>query len=351
LIHFSYFQVELVALEEQSMKIGIMGIGTYIPTSIMTSKEISNITSIPEQVIIEKFGVKQKPIPGPGDTTSYMGIEAARKAISQANIDPKEIDLVIWNGAQHKDYPCWLAGLSVADQLGATNAYSFDMEAMCGSMMAGIDTAKALMLTKKRVNTVLLVSGYRNGDFIDLSVPETRFMLDIGAGGSAVILRKNYDKNLVLESSFMRDGSFALDCVVPVFGSQKWPPTKEDLDNFHFIVEDGEGFKQKLSDKTLINFYAVVRQSLEDSGYSEKEIDYLAILHFKKSAHDAIMNELGLNENQTTYLDDYGHLGQNDQILSIELGIASGKIKPGSIIVLVGAGLGFVWASTVVKWG
>jgi 3-oxoacyl-[acyl-carrier-protein] synthase-3 len=333
------------------MNIGIMGIGTYIPESYMTAKEISNATTIPEEVIIEKFGVKQKPIPGPMDTTSFMGIQAAKKAIEQADIDPKEIDLVIWNGAQHKDYPCWLAGLSIAHEIGANNAYSFDMEAMCGSMMAAIDTAKALMLTKKRLKTVLLVSGYRNGDFIDLSVPETRFMLDIGAGGSAVVLRKGYDKNLVLESSFMGDGSFALDCVVPVFGSKKWPPKNEDLDRFHFVVDDADGFKQKLSDKTLLNFFAVVRESLEDSGYTDKQLDYLAILHFKKSAHDAILKELNLSDAQTTYLDDYGHLGQNDQILSIELGLKHGKIKPGSVIVLVGAGLGFVWASTVIRWG
>ncbi|HNU23057.1 MAG TPA: 3-oxoacyl-[acyl-carrier-protein] synthase III C-terminal domain-containing protein, partial [Mesotoga sp.] len=60
---------------------------------------------------------------------------------------------------------------------------------------------------------------------------------------------------------------------------------------------------------------------------------------------------LGLKENQSTYLDYYGHLGQNDQILSIELGLREGKIKDGDVIVMVGAGLGFVWAATTVKWG
>jgi 3-oxoacyl-[acyl-carrier-protein] synthase-3 len=83
------------------------------------------------------------------------------------------------------------------------------------------------------------------------------------------------------------------------------------------------------------NFYWVIRESLRKSGYSESDIDYLAILHFKRSAHFAVLEELGLKENQSTYLDYYGHLGQNDQILSIELGLREGKIKDGDVIVMV----------------
>jgi len=64
-----------------------------------------------------------------------------------------------------------------------------------------------------------------------------------------------------------------------------------------------------------------------------------------------VLEELGLREDQSTYLDEYGHLGQNDQLLSIKLGLDAGKIRDGSRIVMVGAGLGFVWASTVVRWG
>jgi len=99
------------------------------------------------------------------------------------------------------------------------------------------------------------------------------------------------------------------------------------------------------------NFYAVIHEAMRKSGFKEDEIDYLAILHFKRSAHLAALQELGLKEDQSTYLDEYGHLGQNDQLLSIKLGLESGKIRNGSRIAMVGAGLGFVWASTVMQWG
>ena len=308
------------------MHVGILGHATWIPSTTMTAADLAAATGIPENVIALKFGVKQKPVAGPGETTAFMGLAAARKALDSAGIEGGAVDLVIWCGAQHKDYPCWLAGLYVADQIGAKKAWSFDMEAMCGSMMAALDVAKSLMLTHAALDTVLLVSGYRNNDLIDLSVPETRFMLDIGAGGSAVVLKK-------------------------ALGSKAWPPAPEDVKRAHFVVPDEEAFKAKLGEVTMPNFYAVIRDAVKLSGWPENGIDYLSILHFKKSAHDAVLAELGLKPEQSTYLDDYGHLGQNDQVLSLEQGLTAGKVKDGSRIVFVGAGLGFVWAATAIQWG
>ncbi len=334
------------------MHVGIVGIGSYIPRQRISAAELSAATGVPEDVIALKFGVKSKPVAGPEDTTAAMGVKAARAALKQAGIEGKDLDLVLWCGAQHKDYQCWLAGLYVANELGAQGAWSFDMEAMCGSMMAALDVAKALMLTREDLNTVLLVSGYRNNDLIDLAEPSTRFMMDIGSGGSALVLRKNAGKNAVLGSAFRGDGSLSVDCVVPTLGTKAWPPLPGDEAKAHFMVADEAAFKAKLGERTLPNFYAVIDQSLKLSGgLARRDIGYLAILHFKRSAHDAILAELGLDEKQTVYLDEYGHLGQNDQLLSIELGLSQGKIKEGDVIVLVGAGLGFVWASSVVRWG
>ncbi len=336
---------------QDQVNIGIKGIGTYLPDTYMTAKEISKKTDIPENIIAEKFGVNKKPIPGPDDTPSTMGKIAALRALEQAEVDPRDVQLVIWNGAQHKDYPCWLAGLKVCHEIGAVNAWSFDMEAMCGSMMAAFDIAKSMMITKPEIKNVLLVSGYRNIDLISLEVPETYFMLDIGAGGAAVLLQREYNRNVILGTAFKGDGSFSEECVVPVMGARNWPPQKQDAEKMHFIVRDQEEFKRKLGERTMPNFYWVIRESLKRSGRAEKDIGYLAILHFKRSAHMAVLEELGLTEEQTTYLEDFGHLGQNDQILSIELGLKAGKIKEGDAVVMVGAGLGFVWASAVVHWG
>jgi 3-oxoacyl-[acyl-carrier-protein] synthase-3 len=333
------------------MHVGIAGIGLYIPETRLSSADLAAATSIPEDVVALKFGIKSKPVAGPDDTTAEMGYKAAAAALRDAGVKAEDLDCIIWCGAQHKDYPCWLAGLNMANRLGAAKAWSFDMEAMCGSMMTALDVAKSLMLTRDDLKNVLLVSGYRNNDLIDLSYPPTRFMMDIGSGGSACVLVKNLGKNAVLSSAFRGDGSLSEMCVVPVLGTKAWPPKAEDAQKPFFVVPDEAAFKAKLGATTMPNFYAVIRDALQKSGYSQADIGYLAILHFKKSAHLSVLAELGLNEEQSTYLDEYGHLGQNDQLLSIKLGLDAGKIKDGDKIVLVGAGLGFVWASTVVAWG
>ncbi len=337
------------------MQVGILGLGTWIPSTFVTAAELAATTGLPEDVIALKFGIRRKPVAGSGETTAFMGLEAARRALANARVDGADLDLVIWCGAQHKDYPCWLAGLYVADKLGAKKAWSFDMEAMCGSMMAAIEVARSLMLARDDLRTVLLVSGYRNNDLIDPAAPATRFMLDIGSGASALVLGKDADRNVVEASAFRGDGSLSEMCVVPVLGSRAWPPESGDLDRARFAVPDEAAFKGKLGEVTMPNFYAVIREALARSGVPAEAphsgIDYLAILHFKRSAHTAVLAELGLGEEHTTYLEDYGHLGQNDQVLSLELGLAAGKVREGSRIVFVGAGLGFVWAATVIRWG
>lgn len=333
------------------MHVGIIGFGNWHPSHRVTAADLAAATGVPADVIALKFGVKSKPVAGPGETTAFMGLAAANRALAQAGVAGADVDLVIWCGAQHKDYPCWLAGLYVANQIGAKQAWSFDMEAMCGSMMVALDVAKSLMLTHPELDTVLLVSGYRNNDLIDPAVPATRFMLDIGSGGSALVLKKNAGRNAVLASAFRGDGSLSEMCIVPTLGAKAWPPSAEDVARAHFVVPDEEAFKAKLGEVTMPNFYAVIRESMRLSGLSESALDYLAILHFKRSAHDAVLAELGLRPEQSTYLDEYGHLGQNDQVLSLELGLRDGKIRDGSNIVFVGAGLGFVWAATVIRWG
>lgn len=333
------------------MHVGMIGIGIWFPEGSMDAAELARRTTVPEDIVASKFGVKRKPVASAGESTADMGYEASLLALADAGIDAKEIDLVIWCGAQHKDYLCWLAGLNIADRIGAIRAWSFDMEAMCGSMMAAIDVAKSMMLVRDDLATVLLVSGYRNNDLVDLSYPPTRFMMDLGAGGAACVLRKNAGRNVVLGSAFRGDGSFSEMCRVPTLGTKAWPPKPGDETKATFAVPDDAAFKAKLTERTLPNFYAVIRDSLAKSGLSQADIGYLAILHFKRSSHEAILAELGLDASKTTYLEDYGHIGQNDQLISIRLGLEAGKIRAGTNIVLVGAGLGFVWASSVVRWG
>ncbi|WP_336296584.1 3-oxoacyl-ACP synthase [Bacillus pinisoli] len=332
--------------------IGIRSVGMYIPETVMKSEELSEKSGIPIEVVEQKLGIKQKPVPGPDDHTCQMGIQAARQAIKRAEIDPLDIDLVIYIGEEHKEYPLWTAGIKLQQEVGALNAWAYDVALRCSTTVMALKVAKDMMIADPSIQTVLLAGGYRNVDFIDYENPRTRFMYNLSAGGGAMILQKGFEQNLLLESHLMTDGSFSEDVVV-VAGGTKEPISIEAIQakRNQLDVIDPEGMKKRLEEKSMQNFLRVIRKSLEKSKATEEDIDYIAILHMKKSAHDYVLTELGLSQKQSIYLENYGHMGQLDQILSLELASQQGKLKDGDLVVLVSAGIGYAWGATTIRWG
>jgi 3-oxoacyl-[acyl-carrier-protein] synthase-3 len=332
--------------------IGLVSTGLYIPNQWMTGEEIAEISGLPVDVVVNKMGIHRKPIPGEEDHTCEMGIHAACEAIRKAQIDPKEIDLVIYIGEEHKEYPLWTAGIKLQQEVGAVNAWAFDVALRCGTTIMALKVAKDMMLADESIRTVLLAGGYRNSDFIDYTNPRTRFMYNLSAGGGAILLQRGHTRNQILQSHLITDGSFSEDVVV-VAGGTKRPISAEAIkERLNYLdVTDPEGMKQRLEQKSMDNFMKVISKSLEKSGYQESDVDYLGILHMKRSAHDYVLRELGLSEEQSIYLSDYGHMGQMDQILSLELGLQQRKIKDGDVVVLVSAGIGYAWGATTIRWG
>lgn len=334
-------------------KIGIVSTGVYLPDYRMTSSEIANLSGIPLEVVEKKMGIREKTMPGPDDHTCQMGIFAAKNALKKAAIDPLTIDLIIYIGEEHKEYPLWTAGIKLQQEIGAVNAWAFDVALRCGTTVMALKVAKDMMNSDSAIKTVLLAGGYRNVDFIDYQNPRTRFMYNLAAGGGSIILQKGqHQPNELLETSLMTDGSFSEDVVV-VAGGTKYPITEEAIEKRlnYLDVLDPVGMKRRLEEKSMKNFLQVIRKSITKSGYTQEDIDYLAILHMKRSAHNYVLKELNLRAEQSIYLEDYGHIGQIDQILSLELAFEQGKIKTGDLVVLVSAGIGYAWGATTIRWG
>ena len=148
------------------------------------------------------------------------------------------------------------------------------------------------------------------------------------------------------------DGSFSHDVIIPVGGTVA-PLTPADLaeQRNRFDVPDPEGMKDRLDSRSMQNFVAVIDDALAESGHRRADIGYLNILHMKRSAHDFVLKELGLGEEQSFYLSEFGHLGQQDQALSILKGLETGRLRDGMLMAMVAAGIGYAWSASVVRWG
>lgn len=332
--------------------IGILSTGVYLPKRVMTGREIAAAAGLPVDVVERKMGIVQKPIPGDDDHTCEMGARAARKAIAGAGIDPETIDVVVYVGEEYKEYPVWTAGIHLQRLVGAWRAWAFDVSQRCGTLILGMKLAKDMMLADPSIRTVLLAGGYRNVDLVDYRNERTRFLFNLAAGAGAVILRRGLSRNAVMESHLITDGSFSEDVVIRA-GGTRMPLTAEGIARGDHLLDvpDPRGMKRRLEERSIRNFLEAIRRALDKSGYTERDIDYLGILHMKRSAHERILGELGLSGDQTIYLDHYGHIGQFDPVLSLELGLRENKIRKGDLVVLVSAGIGYAWGATVIRWG
>jgi 3-oxoacyl-[acyl-carrier-protein] synthase-3 len=334
--------------------VGIVGTGIYIPEKRMTAKEIAEATQglWTEEAIKEKLGFDQKPIPGPDDGTQEMGVKAAKECLTRTGVRPEEIDLVLCIGEEWKEYPLTTSGIYIQEQIGAYNAWAIDVQQRCCTCVAAMKIAKDMMIADEEINTVLIAGGYRNGDFVDYTDKSMSMMYNLGAGGGSLIMKKNYGRNLLYGTHIVTDGSMARDAGV-LYGGTVNPITRENVDYAYKSLKifNEKHMKDRLNQVSMKNWFYCIDKAFEKSGIPKKQLGYLAVLHFKYSMHKYMLEQLGLSEEQTIYLRDYGHIGQIDQILSLHLALQQGKIKDGTVISMIAAGIGYAWAANVIKWG
>ncbi len=336
------------------VNVGIVGTGVYLPKKIMTSAEIAAATGgiWSEDAVRSKLGIHQKYIAGPDEGTQEMGALAALKCLEKTGVDPKEIDLILCMGEEWKEYPLTTSALYIQDRIGAVNAWGIDVQNRCCTCVSAMKIARDMMVADDEINTVLIAGGYRNGDFVDYTDKDMSMMFNLSCGGGAILLKKNYGKNLLLGSKIIADGSLARTAGVEIGGIAN-PFTPENVEEGYRSLRllDAKKMKDRLNVVSMPNWYRCIDESLQQAGLERKNIDYLDILHIKRSGHNGMLADLGLTEENTIYLEDYGHIGQVDQILSLELALEQGKVKPGSVVCMIAAGIGYVWSANVIRWG
>lgn len=338
------------------INVGVVGTGIYLPKQYMTAAEIAEETQgvWAEEAVKEKLGILKKAVPSDQkcDGTQEMGALAALSCLKRTGVDPKEIDVVICIGEEWKEYPLTTSALYIQDRIGAVNAWGIDMQNRCCTCVTAMKIAKDLMTADAEVNLVLIVGGYRNVDFVDYKDRNMSMMFNLAAGGGALLLKKNYNKNLLLGSHIISDGSLARTAGVEIGGITN-PYTVENLEEGKKSLRllDPKRMKDRLNEVSFPNWMTCIKSALQKSKYTLKDIGYLAILHIKRSGHINMLDILGLSEKQSIYLENYGHIGQIDQILSLHLAQEQGKVKDGTVICMLAAGIGYVWAANIIRWG
>ncbi len=339
--------------------IGIVGIGTYLPETVMTSAEIAIETGLPEWVIRDKMGIERKHVGDPNVHPNEMALYAAQACLAESGVDPAEIDVVLCTTEEWREYLLWTSGIDLAYQLGATNAWALDVHARCVTTISAIKLAKGLMLSDPEIDTILIAGGYRLADLINFKNKHTSFMWNIGAGAGALLLKRDCAKNVVLGTHQIADGYMSRHVVVPASGTVQFPTDAAVAeDGFKFDLVEPEAMKGRLNEVSMDNWLQCVDEALRKSGtkadgspYTRSDIDFLNCLLIKPSAYREMLARLGLTEEQGVYLGHIGHTGEQDMMFGIQEGIKQGRLKDGDLMTVVAAGIGYVWGAAIVRWG
>lgn len=337
---------------KREVSVGIVSAGMYLPEPVISAAHIAERSGLPEWVVRDKLGIQEKRMAGPADHPNQMATWAAQDCLEKTDILPEEIDVILCTTEEWREYLLWTSGIDLAYQIGAHNAWALDLHMRCCTTVGALKMARDLMIADPEIDTILIAGGYRIGDLINLENTRTTFLFNIGAGAGALLLRRNWPRNHVLGSHMITDGSMSRHVLVPASGTMRFPDNQAVEEGlFTFDLLEPEAMKSRLNAVSMTNWMTCIDRALQKSGYSREDVDFLNMVLIKPSAYREVLDRLGLTEAQGVYNDHYGHIGEQDSIINIIEGLKQGKLKDGDVMIIVGAGIGYVWGATCVRWG
>jgi 3-oxoacyl-[acyl-carrier-protein] synthase-3 len=330
------------------VSVGLAATAAYLPERWLTAAEIAEASSIPEEILVEKFGLRGKHIAAAEEHVSDMAVAAASRLLAEQEVDPAAVDVVLYYGSLWKDYAVWQAAPWIAHRLGCVNAYGLEYaNVSCGTPVA-LRLARNFLRAEPDLRNVLLVAAARESYLLDYGNQRSRFMFNFGDGAVAGLLTRDAAHEL-LGCHALTDGSFSLQVKVPAGGSVEPASAESVAARRHFLdVADPAQMKGGLDEVSLPNFVAAARGAVERSGARLEDVAYLCGIHMKRSMHEAIVAELGVP--RAAYLDDTGHMSGVDPLLALDRAARAGDVDDGDLVLLLAAGTGYTWAASVVRW-
>jgi 3-oxoacyl-[acyl-carrier-protein] synthase-3 len=327
-------------------RVALAATAGYLPAHWMTAAEIGAASGIPEQVIVDKFGLRGKHVAAEDEHVSDLSVKAAQTLLDECGLEPGNVDVVMYFGSMWKDYAVWQAAPWIAHRLGCENAYAVEYDNVSCGTPAALRMAKDMLVAEPELRTLLLVGACRESYLLDYTNERSRFMFNFGDGAVAALLVKGGERNELLGSHGITDGSLSLQVKLPSGGSVS------PNGGYHFLdVADPGAMKERLDRTSLDNFVAAARGALQRSGLSLTDLSYLCGLHMKRSMHEALLDVLGVDDSRAGYLDDTGHMSGIDSLLALDRAARAGKLADGDVVLLLAAGTGYTWAASVVRWG
>ncbi|MEH6679847.1 MAG: beta-ketoacyl-ACP synthase III [Sediminicola sp.] len=320
----------------------ITAVGAYVPDFVLTNKLLEGMVDTNDEWITSRTGIKERRIlKEEGAGTSYMAIKAAEDLISKKNIDPTGIDLVLVATAT-PDLQVSSTAAYVASEIGAINAFGYDLQAACSSFLYGMSTASSYIVSG-RYKKVLLVGADKMSSIIDYTDRTTCIIFGDGAG--AALFEPNYD-GLGLQDEYLRSDGVGRNFLKIAAGGSVLPTSEETVRNRqHFVYQDGKSvFKFAVT-----NMADAAEKIMQRNDLTHDDVSWLVPHQANMRIINATASRMGLDESKVLVnIEKYGNT--TSATLPLLLADFEHKLKKGDNLVFAAFGGGFTWGSIYLKW-
>ena len=320
----------------------ITAVNGYVPEYILTNAELEKMVDTTDEWIQTRTGIQERRIlKGEGKGTSDMGAEAVKGLLAKRGIDASEIDLLIC-ATTTPDYQFPATANVITDKVGASNAFSFDINAACSGFIYALNTA-AKFIESGTYKKIVVVGGDKMSSIINYEDRTTCIIFGDGAG--AVLLEPNTEGMGIQDAILKSDGSGRIHLHQKAGGSVK-PASHETIDaKEHYVYQEG----QSVFKFAVTNMADVSAQIMERNNLTAEDIAWLVPHQANKRIIDATANRMGVGP-EKVMLNIHRYGNTTNGTIPLCLWEWEKKLNKGDNIILAAFGGGFTWGSIYIKW-
>ena len=319
----------------------ITAVDSYLPSQVLSNKDLEKMVDTSDEWIYSRTGIKERRILAKGLGTSLMAINAASKIIKKKNINPLDIDMVIV-ATITPDMHVSATAAHVASEIGALNAFGYDLQAACSGFLYGMSVASSYIESGK-YKKIILIGADKMSSIVDYSDRNTCIIF--GDGAAAVLFEPNND-NLGMQDEYLRSDGVGREFLRIEGGGSILPTSLDSVSKKkHFLFQDGKSvFKYAVS-----NMANASEEIMKRNNLSNEDIDFLVPHQANKRIIDATASRMGIKESKVLMnIEKYGNT--TAATIPLILSDFENKFKKGDNIIFAAFGGGFTWGASYLKW-
>jgi 3-oxoacyl-[acyl-carrier-protein] synthase-3 len=313
----------------------VLGAGSALPKRRVTNEELAKSVDTSDEWIVARTGIRSRYVAGEGETTASLAVEAARRALDHAAVEPEDIDLIVLATATpDQTFPS--SATKVQATLGIKDCIAFDVHAVCTGFLYALSVADS-MLRSGNARKALVIGAETFSRILDWEDRATCVLFGDGAG--ALVLSAEESERGVLATKLHADGRH--NDLLFVDGGPSTTGTVGKL-----RMKGREVFRH-----AVINLADVLNEVLEDAGLSAADVDWVVPHQANARILDATAKKLGLPaEKIVVTVDEHANTSAASVPLAFDTAVKDGRIKRGDVVVLEAMGGGFTWGAAALRY-